>query len=141
RTILFKMLAKQEAAKVRQQSETAVVIRQANRVKERYRRNDWKLPAPSFTKDELDKLQNHYIQALEFRKFSYLETVRSELESSGEIGTREKEDHGRIAAMKSIADLRAKAYEKSYLDLCDRRYYRLVEIGDRDVSLPQLDRE
>jgi hypothetical protein len=43
--------------------------------------------------------------------------------------------------MKSIADLRAKAYEKSSLDLSDRRYYRPVELGDRPLSLMQLDRE
>lgn len=141
RTILFKMLAKAEAAKVGHQSETADTIREANTIKKRYRSNDWKLPTPSFIKDELDKLQDHFIQASEFRKFSYLEGVRSELESSGEIGPREKRDYRRIAAMKSILELREKAYEKNYLDLGDRRYYRLVETGDRRVSLAQLDRE
>lgn len=141
RTILFKMLAKEEAAKAKHQSETAGTIREASRIKERYRRNEWKLPAPSFTKDELDKLQDHYIQASDLRRFSYLESVRSELERSGETGLRDMGAFGRIAAMKSIADLRKKIHEKSYRDFSDRRYYRQVEIGNKRLSLAQLDRE
>lgn len=141
RTILFKMLSKAETSRAAHQSETAAVIREANRVKGRYRRNDWKLPPPSFTKDEVDTLQNHYIQASDLRTFFYLEAVRSELERSGQIGPRNKADLGRIAAMKSISDLRATACKKNCLDFNDRSYYRVVEFTDRRVSLSQLDRE
>lgn len=141
RTILFKILAKEEAAKAKHQSETAGTIREASRIKERYRRNDWKLPAPSFTKDELDTLQDHYIQTSDLRRFSYLESVRSELEISGEIGPRDKASLGRIAAMKSIAGLRKNVHEKGYRDFSDRCYYRQVEIGNKRLSLAQLDRE
>ena len=141
RTILFKMLAKEETAKASHQSETKGTIREANRIKERYRRNDWKLPAPSFTKDELDHLQDHYLRASNLRTFSYLESVRSELERSGEIGPRDKQAFGRIAARKTISELRERAYAKSYRDFSDKRYHHRVEIGDKRISLAQLDRE
>ncbi|MGE3468450.1 MAG: hypothetical protein AB7J13_16130, partial [Pyrinomonadaceae bacterium] len=141
RTILSKMLAKGETAKVMLQNDTADARREAGRVKARYRKNDWKLPTPSFTKDELDELQNHYLQASDFRRFTYLEGVRSELERSGEIGPRDKEAIGRIAAEKFISDLRGKLHQKDYLDLAENRYYNLVEIRDKRISLAQLHRE
>lgn len=141
RAILFKMLAKEAAAKVTHQNDSGPLVREANRLKGRYRRNDWKLPPPAFTKDDLDNLQDHYIQTTDLRKFSYLESVRSELERSGEIEPRDKVALGRIAAKKSIADLRQKVHERSYLDFRDGRYYRRVEIDAKYVSLSQLDRE
>lgn len=141
RAILFKMLAKEAAAKVTHQNDTAPLLREANRLKGRYRRNDWKLPPPAFTKDDLDNLQDHYIQTTDLRKFSYLENIRSELERSGEIEPRDKVAVGRIAAKKSISDLRQKVHERSYLDFRDGRYYRRLEIDTKYVSLAQLDRE
>lgn len=141
RTILFKMLAKEEKAKAKHQSETKDTVREADRVKERYRKNDWKLPAPAFTKDEIDRLQESYIQASDLRKFSYLENVRSELERSGEIGPRDKAAFGRIAALETIADLRKKVHERTVRVLTDKRYYRHVEIEGKLVSLNVLDRD
>jgi hypothetical protein len=141
RTILLKILTKEETAKAAHHRETADTIREANQIKERYRKNDWKLPVPSFTKDELDTLQDYYIQTSNLRRFSYLESVRSDLERSGEIGPRDMKSLGRIAAKKSISDLRNRVYAKSWLDFRDTRYYRRVEIGNKAVSLAQLDRE
>jgi hypothetical protein len=141
RTILIKMLAKEEKAKAALRIENANTIQEASSLRERYRRNDWKLPLPSFTKDELDQLQDHYIQASDFRRFSYLEKIRSDLERSREIGPRDGKDIGRIAAKKTIADLREKTYKKSYLDFSESRYYRLVETGSKRISIAKLDRE
>lgn len=141
RTILIKMLSKEEKAKAAHQIETSDTIREASRLREHYRRNGWKLPAPSLTKDELDALQDHYIQASDLRRFSYLENIRSDLERSCEIGPRGREALGRIAAKKTIADLREKTYKKSYLDFGESRYYRMVEIGDSRISIAQLDRK
>lgn len=141
RTILIKMLAREETARTKLQDDTADARRDANRVKAQYRKNGWKLPSPSFMKDELDKLQDHYIQASDLRRFSYLESARSELERSGEIGSRDTEAFGRIAATKMISELRAKVNEKNYRDLSEKRYYTHVEIGAKRVSLAQLHRE
>jgi len=141
RTILIKMLARNETARTKLQDGTADARRDANRVKAQYRKNGWKLPSPSFTKDELDKLQEHYLQAADLRRFSYLESVRSELERSAEIGPRDTEAFRRIAAMKMISELRGKVHEKNYRDLNEKRYYSHVEIGAKRVSLAGLHRE
>ncbi len=141
RTILLKMLGKEEAEKERIQSNAGDTIREADRVRSRYRKMGRKLPVPSFTKDELDKLQEYCMDAADIRRFSYLEGVRSELERSAEIEPRSRGDLRRITAQKTISDLRIKGLEKDQKDFIDRKYYRPVDVGGRQISLAQLDRE
>ncbi len=141
RTILFKMLAKEETAKEHLRKIAADTIRDANGIKSLYKKNGWKLPAPSLTKDELDNLQDHCLEGSNIRTFSYLESVRAQLEKTHEIEPRSKEEIGRLAARKAISELRAQLLAKNYADLNDRQYYRLVDVGDKRVSLAQLDRE
>ncbi|HEV8591874.1 MAG TPA: relaxase MobL, partial [Pyrinomonadaceae bacterium] len=141
RTILLKMLAKEEAAKAHIQEVAAGTIHDANGIKMRYKKNGWKLPTPSLTKDELDKLQNHCLDGSNIRGFSYLESVRTELERSREIEPRGKADLDRLAGKKTISEMSKRLYEKNYADVNDRQYYRVVDVGDKRVSLAQLDRE
>ena len=141
RTILFKMLAKEEAAKAQIQTDAGDTMREADRIRTAYRKDGRKLPVPTLTKDELDKLQGYCREATDIRRFSYLERIRSELERSREIEPRSKSDLDRIAVEKTISDLRAGLYEKNHSEFNDRRYYRLVVIGGKRIFLAQLDRE
>lgn len=141
RTILLKMIGKDEALKERMQNDSTLTIREADRVRNEYRKTCRKLPTPSFTKDEIDKLQEYCIDSADIRRFAYLEGVRSELERSREIKPRSSEDLRRIAARKTISDLTISRLEKERDDFSDQRYYRLVDIGKRSVSVAQLDRE
>lgn len=140
RTILFKMLAKEEKAKEHLQKIAGNAIRDANRVKSLYKKNGWKLPAPSLTRDELDTLQDQCLEGSNIRRFSYLESVRVRLEKANEIEPRSKQEIERLAARKAISEMRTQLLEKNYADLSDRQYYRLVDIGDKRVSLARLDR-
>ncbi len=140
RTILLKMLAKEEAAKDHLQKVVADTIREASGIKKLYKKNGWKLPTPSLTKEGLDKLQDHCLDDLNIRGFSYLEGVRTELEKSREIEPRSKEDLEPLAAQKTISEMRKRLCEKNYADLNDRQYYRLVDVGNKRVSLAQIDR-
>ncbi len=141
KAILHKMLAKEEAAKIKLQSEMADVILKADRIRAEHRKSGCKLPTASLTKEELDKLQEQSLEASDIRRFSYLERIRTELERSGEIGHRSKDDLRSILAQETISKLRSLAYEKKHAELNDRVYYRPVDLGDRSVSLAQLDRE
>jgi len=141
RTILLKMLGKEEALKERMQNDSALTIRETDRVRNEYRKQGRKLPTPSFTKDEIDKLQEYCIDSADIRRFAYLEGVRLELERSREIEPRSREDLRLIAARKAISDLTISRLEKERDEYSDRRYYRPVEIGRRNVSIAQLDRE
>jgi hypothetical protein len=141
RTILLKMLAKEEAAKEHIQKIAADTIREASGIKKLYKKNGWKLPTPSLTKDELDNLQEHCFEDSNIRRFSYLESIRTELEKKHEIGPRSKEDLGCLAAQMTISEMRKRLFEKNYADLNDRQYYRLVDVGNKRLSLAQIDRE
>ncbi len=141
RTILLKMIGKEEAIKERMQNDSDLTIREADRVRIEYRKLGRKLPTPSFTKDEIDKLQEYCIEAADIRRFAYLDGVRTELERSNEIEPRGTDDLRRIAARKTISDLTISRLEKERDEFTDRRYYRPVDIGKRSVSIAQLDRE
>lgn len=141
RTILFRMLAKEEKAKEHLQKIAGDTIRDANGIKSLYKKNGWKLPTPSLTKDEIDKLQDHCLDDSDIRRFSYLESVRTQLEKTHEIEPRSKEEIERLAVRKTISEMRKHLLEKNYAELHDRQYYRFVDVGDKRVSLAQLDRE
>lgn len=141
RTILFKMLTKEEKAKEHLQKIAGDTIRDANGIRALYKKNGWKLPAPSLTKSEIDNLQDHCLEESNIRRFSYLESIRTQLEKTHEIEPRRKEEIKRLAARKTIAEMREHLLEKNYIDLDDRQFYRLVDVGDKRVSLAHLDRE
>lgn len=141
RAILLKMFAREEASKYRIQKTAASTIRAASEIKKIYKKNGWKLPTPSLTKDELDKLQEHCLGHSDIRGLTYLESIRTELERGREIEPRTEEDFGRLAADKTISEMRKRLFEKNYADLNDRQYIRIVDVGERKVSLAQLDRE
>lgn len=140
RTILLKMIAKEETAKAHLQNQAGDTIREATRIRTEYRKKGLKLPVPSLTKDELDRLQNDCLEAPDIRAFSYFERIRSELERSGEIESRNNSDFERVAAEKTISNLRARLNEKNYAEFSDRLYYQRVDVGGRRVSIAQLDR-
>jgi hypothetical protein len=141
KTILHKMLAKEEAAKIQLQSETANAIREAERIRAEYRKSGRKLPVPSLTKADLGKLQQQCFDASDIRGFSYLERTRTELERSGEIEPRSESDLRSIIAQKNISELRSRLYEEKHAEHSERGYYLHVNLGDRSISLAQLDRE
>lgn len=141
RAILLKMHAQEEAAKDSIQILATDTIREASGIKKLYKKNGWKLPTPSLTKDELDKLQEHCLEQFNTRRFSYLESIRSELENKQEIEARSDEDLSRLAAEIAVSEMRERFYEKNYADLHDRQYVSIVDVGERRVSLAQLDRE
>lgn len=141
RAILLKMRAHDEATKNSLEKAATDATREASEIKKLYKKNGWKLPTPSLTKDELDKLQEHCLEHSNTRRFSYLEGIRSELEDKREIEPRSSEDLSRLAAEKAVSELRGRLLEKNYVDLNDRQYFSVVDVGERRVSLAQLDRE
>ncbi len=141
KTILYKMTAKEEAARSRLQDDLSDVIRDAKRVRNEYRKSGRQLPIPSLTKEELDSLQHQCLDAPDIRRFSYLERVRSDLVRSREIEPRSKDDVRSILAWKNISELRSKNYERQHGELSEKSYHFRFNIGERTVSLADLDRE
>lgn len=141
KTILHKMLIKEEAAKTQLQDDLSDVIREAKRVRNEYRKSGRQLPVPSLTKEELDSLQHQCLDAPDIRRFSYLERVRNDRVRSREIEPRSKDDVRSILARKNISELRSKDYERQHGELSEKSYHFRFDIGEKHVSLADLDRE
>lgn len=141
RTILHKMLAKEEAVKDQLQKSSSNVIQEARRIRSDYRKSGRQLPVPSLSKEELDKLQEQYLETSDIRRFSYLERIRTDLVRSGEVEPRSSDDLRSILAQKNISELRSRLSEKIYKEHGERGYYLRVDIGERLVSMADLDRE
>jgi hypothetical protein len=141
RTILHKMLAKGESAKDRVQINFGDAIQESKRIRDEYRKSGRKLPVPALTKEELDRLQGQCLEAPNIRRFSYLERIRTDRERTGDVEPRSKDDLESILVEKNISDLRFRLSEKKHTELSERGYYLRFDIGDRSVSLAQLDRE
>lgn len=141
KTILHKMLAKEQAAKDRVQIEFGDAIQESKRVRDEYRKSGRKLPVPALTKEELDEIQEQCLETSDIRRFSYLERIRTELERTGEVEPRSKDDLKSILVQKNISNLRFRASERKQAELSERGYYLRFDIGNRSSSLAQLDRE
>lgn len=141
RTILYKMLAKEESAKVQLQNDSSEVIQEAKRIRNEYKKNGRQLPVPSLSKEELDGLQQQCLDGSDIRRFSYLERIRTDLVSSGEVGPRSLDDLRSILAQKNVTELRSRLSDKRHREQVEQGYYLRVDIGKRSASLADLDRE
>lgn len=141
RTILHKMLAKEEAVKDRLEKSTYDVIREARGIRSEYRKSGCRLPIPSLSKEDLDRLQEGCLNASDIRRFAYLEKIRTELVLSGEINPRSRDDFRAILAQKNISELRSRLSEKVHKELSEKGYYLRGDIGERSVSHADHDRE
>lgn len=141
KTILHKMLAKEEAAKNKVQNDFSDVIREARRIRSEYKKSGHQLPVPSLSKRELDRLQKECLEASDIRRFSYLERIRADLTRSSEIEPRSRNDLRSILAQKNISELRSRLYDRTHREQSEKAYYLRFEIGERSASLADLDRE
>ncbi|MBX3291036.1 MAG: hypothetical protein KF855_17130 [Acidobacteria bacterium] len=141
KTILHKMLLKEEAAKAQLENDVSDVIREAKQIRGDYRKSGRQLPVPSLTKDELDKLQEQCLEASDIRRFSYLERTRTQLVRSGEIEARSRGDVRSILAQKNISELQCLSHRKMYQEQIERGYYLRFNVGEKYASLADLDRE
>lgn len=140
KTILHKMLVKEEAAKTQLENDLSDVIREAKQIRGEYRKSGRQLPVPSLTKDELDKLQEQCLEASDIRRFSYLERIRTDLQRSGEIESRSRDDLRSLLAQNNIAELRSLSHERMHQEQSERGYYLRFDVGEKHTSLADLDR-
>ena len=141
KTILHKMLAKEEAAKNKVQNDFSDVIQEARRIRSEYKMSGRQLPVPALSKEELDSLQQQCLDGSDIRRFSYLERIRTDRVRWGEIEPRSRDDLRSILAQKNISELRSRLYDKTHRERSEKGYYLRFDIGERSVSLSDLDKE
>lgn len=140
RTILHKMLAKEEAAQDQVRRDSSEVMQAAKGIRSEYKRRGHQLPVPSLSKEQLDKLQEQCLEGSDIRRFAYLERVRTDLVRLGEITQRSRDDLRSILAQKTVSELRSKSFERAHKEHSEKGYYLRFDIGEGSVSLAHLDR-
>lgn len=140
KTILLKMLATHETQKAKVEQEAGSSIQEAKKIREQCRKGGLKLPIPTLSKSDIDRLQAQCLETSNIRQFTYLEGVRSELQNSGEIDGRSKKDFSRIFAQKTLASLRSQNAERKLTEFDGRRFYHLVDLDGQPTSLAHLER-
>lgn len=140
KTVLLKMMGKQEIQKAKVEKEFGTAIEEANKIRSDHRKQNLKLPTPILSKTEIDQLQEQCLDICDIRRFDYLEKVRTRLERGGEIESRNQHDLSRIFAQKTVANLRVKDTERQMQDFDTGRFYRRVDLDGKSLSLADVER-
>lgn len=140
KTILLKMLAKYESQKATVEQEAGSSILEAKKIREQCRKGGLKLPIPTLSKSDIDRIQAQCLETSNIRQFTYLEGVRFELENSGEIDGRSQKDFNRILGQKTLASLRFQNAERKLTEFDARRFYQLIDLDGQSTSLAHLEK-
>lgn len=140
KTVLLKMMGKQENQKAKVEKEFGTAIEAAKKIRSDHRKKNLKLPTPILSKSEIDQLQEQYLETSDIRRFAYLEKVRTELEREGEIEGRDQHDLSRIFAQKAVANLRIKNTERQMQEFDASRFYCRVDMDGKSLSLADVER-
>ncbi|MGD9590713.1 MAG: relaxase MobL [Pyrinomonadaceae bacterium] len=141
RAITHSILVKEESEFFKLKEDTAEVRKEADQVRKNHKKKGTRLPAPAFSKKELDDLQNQCLVNSKVREYRFLEQIRLDLETRNEIQARDKEDLERLAAQKILSEMRLQHRERKLMDLRDNAYYRKTSVGKERISLAMIDRE
>lgn len=140
KTVLLKMMSKQENQKTKVEKAFGTAIEGAKKIRSHHRKQSLKLPTPILSKSEIDQLQEQFLETSDIRRFAYLEKVRTELEREGEIESRNQHDIRRIFAQKSVANLRFTNIEQQMQEFDAGRFYRRVDLDGKSLSLADVER-
>jgi hypothetical protein len=141
KAITHSILAKEESEFFKRKEGSAAVRKNANKIRNHYKRSGIKLPTPAFQKDELDDLQIQCLAGSHIREYLFLEQIRSELEISEEINPRSQDELELLAGQRILSERRQQLHRKQILDFKDNRYYRKVTLGKERLSLSIMDRQ
>ncbi|MBK9215776.1 MAG: hypothetical protein IPM59_09255 [Chloracidobacterium sp.] len=140
KTVLLKMMGKQENQKAKVEKEFGTAIEAAKKIRSDHRKQNLKLPTPILSKTEIDQLQEQCLETTDIRRFAYLEKVRTKLEREGEIEGRDQHDFSRIFAQTAVANLRVKNAERQMQEFDAGRFYRRVDLDEKPLSLADIAR-
>ncbi|HRI05241.1 MAG TPA: relaxase MobL, partial [Pyrinomonadaceae bacterium] len=141
RAITHSILAKEESEFFKLKEDTAEVRKETDQIRKNHKKSGTKLPAPAFSKKELDDLQDQCLVNSNVREYRFLEQIRLDLENRNEIQPRDTPDLERLTAQKILSELRLQHRERKLMDFRDNAYYRKASVGKEQISLAMIDRE
>lgn len=139
KTILHNLIIKENRELRERENEYKLVKPLAEKIKQNYRKENKKLPAPNLTAEDLEMLQAEALEKKDFRVAVYFEKVRKELSSERGTATRTDDEISRLLAKQKLTDLKIKGQEKQLKDFNDRKRAFPVEINGKKLSLIEID--
>ncbi len=139
KTILHNLVRKELGELKKREEEYKSVKPLAEKIRQNYRKENIKLPAPNLTAEELEMLQAEALEKKEFRVANYFERVRIELSKERNTPTRSVEQVEKLKAKQTISELKTVHFDKQLKDFNQSKRAFPVEIDGKKMTLSRID--
>jgi hypothetical protein len=139
KTILHN-LVKKETGELKKSEENYKTVKPiAEKIRQNYRQENKKLPAPNLTAEELEMLQAEALEKKDFRVANYFERVRIELSKERNTPTRKAEQIQKLKAKQTLSELRVFHFDKQLKVFNEKSQAFPVEIDGKKSTLSRID--
>ncbi len=139
KTILHNLVKKETGELKKREDEYKTVKPIAEKIRQNYRKENKKLPAPNLTAEELEMLQAKALEKKDFRVANYFERVRIELSKERNTPTRNLEEIQKLKAKQTLSELRTSHFDKQLKAFNQNKRAFPVEIDDKKLTLTRID--
>jgi hypothetical protein len=139
KTILHNLVKKESGELKKREEDYKTVKPIAEKIRENYRQENKKLPAPNLITEELEMLQAEALEKKNFRTANYFERVRLELSVERGVPTRTKEELQHLKAKQTLSELRVLFQEKQLKTIGARKRHFPVEFDGKKRTLSSID--
>ena len=112
KTILHNLVKKESGELEKREENHKSVKPIAEKIRQNYRHESKKLPAPNLTAEELEMLQAKALEKKDFRVANYFERVRIEISKERNSPTRNAEQIQKLKAKQTLSELRFVHFDK-----------------------------
>lgn len=139
KTVLHNLIVKENRGLREHENEYKTVKPLAEKIRENYRKENKKLPAPNLTPEDLEMLQAEALEKKDFRVAVYFEKVRKELSAERSTPTRTNDEITCHLAKQKLNDLKIKSQEKQLKDFQIEKRAFPVEMYGKKRTLAEMD--
>lgn len=139
KTILHNLIKKENQTLRMRENDYNKAKPLAEKIRQKHRSENTKLPTPNLTFDDIEMLQNWSLRKNDIRAVNYFERVRMELARERGVPARTGVQIARIKAQKVVSQLKVLAFEKRLNDFNGRKHTFPVEIEGKKWSLLKVD--
>lgn len=139
KTILHNLVRKETDELKKREDDYKTVKPLAEKIRQNYRKENKKLPAPNLTTEELEMLQAEALEKKDFRVANYFERVRIELSKERNTPTRNAEQIQILKAKQTISELKVFHFDKQLKAFNQKSRAFPVEIDGKKLTLSRID--
>jgi hypothetical protein len=139
KTILHNLVKKESGELKKREEDYKSVKPIAEKIRQNYRQENKKLPAPNLTTEELEMLQAEVLEKKNFRVANYFERVRIELSKERNSPTRNAEQIQKLKAKQTLSELRVFHFDKQSKAFNEKSRAFPVEIDGKKLTLSRIE--